>query len=101
MLVNSSSQVLSAISLINLELESNYKTATQLAETYYNKTDTDNLLAGLVTTDYLTLKYADSVDLSLNYYNKTENDNLLANKVSTTGTGDVSISGNWEPQRLT
>ena len=39
---------------------------------FYNKTDTDNVLSGLVTTDYLNLKYTNSVDLSSNYYNKTD-----------------------------
>ena len=37
LLFDSSSQVFSDISLINLELELNYKTAAQLAETYYTK----------------------------------------------------------------
>ena len=75
-----------------------YSTGSYVDANFYNKTDTGNLLAGLVTTDYLTLKYTDSVDLSLNYYNKTENDNLLANKVSTTG--DATISGTLNAQRL-
>ena len=44
LLFNSSSQAFSALSLINLELELNYKTATQLAETYYNKAEVDNLI---------------------------------------------------------
>ena len=39
---------------------------------FYNKTDTDNLLSCLVTTDYLNLKYTNSVDLYSNSYNTTE-----------------------------
>ena len=50
LLFTSSSQVFSDISLINLELELNYRTATQLADTYYDKTENDNLLASKVST---------------------------------------------------
>ena len=49
-------------------------------------------LAGLLSIDYLDLKYTNSVDLSTKYYNQIKIDNLLANKVSTTG--DASISSN-------
>ena len=49
-------------------------------------------LTNLVQSDYLELKYINSVGLSTDYYNKIESGNLLTNKVSTTG--DASISGN-------
>ena len=62
-----------------------YTTGSYVDDNFYNKTETGNLLSGLVTSDYLTLKYTDSVDLSSNYYDKAETDYLLANKVSTTG----------------
>ena len=44
LLFNSSSQSFSAMSLISLELGLNYKTAIQLAETYYSKAEVDNLI---------------------------------------------------------
>ena len=34
-------------------------------------------LTELVTTDYLTTEYINSVDLSTDYYNKTETGNML------------------------
>ena len=50
-------------------------------------------LTSLVSTDYLELKYINSVDLSTIFIIiKFETGNLLANKVSTTG--NTSISGN-------
>ena len=117
LLFNSSSQAFSAISLINLELELNYKTAAQLAETYYNKTEVDNLItfdptvvytkteinsilnnnySSIEDRDQLFLAYSSTNQINEAYYDKTETNNLLANKVSTTGTGDVAISGNLD-----
>ena len=62
------------------------------------RTYLDNQIIGLVSTAYLNFKCPNSVDLSTNYYDKIETGNLLANKVSTTG--DASVSGNLEVQRL-
>ena len=51
---------------------------------YHTKAYIDNQISGLVTTDYLNLKYTNSVDLSTNYYNKTEVDTQLTNYYTTT-----------------
>ena len=95
MLFNSSSQAFSAISLINLELELNYKTSTQLAETYYNKTEVDNLItfdptvvytkteinsilssnySSIEDRDQLFLAYSSTDQINESYYDKTETD---------------------------
>ena len=66
---------------------------------FYDKTYLNNQITCLASTDYFDFEYNNSVDLSTNYYNKIETCNLLANEVSTTG--DASISGNLEAQRLT
>ena len=64
----------------------NYATITFIADNLYDKTYLDNQfslkadvseLTSPVTTDYLELKYTNSVDLSTAYYNKTETDNML------------------------
>ena len=65
-------------------------------------------LTGLVTSDYLELKFTNSVDLTTDYYKKTDIDNMLlsyntgsyvdcnlANKVSTTG--GATIPSNQKP----
>ena len=57
----------------------NYASITLLSDNFYDKTYLDTQFSGLVTTDYLNFKYANSVDLSTNYYNKAETDNLLTN----------------------
>ena len=96
-------------------MELNYKTATQLAETYYNKTEVDNLITFDPTVVYtktevnsilnsnrstiedrgqLFLAYSSTNQINEAYYDKAETDYLLANKVSTTG--DASISGNLD-----
>ena len=113
LLFTSSPQSFSAISLINIELELNYKTATQLAETYYNTAEVDNLITfdpNVVCTkteinpilnsnysttdgrDQLFLAYSSTNQIHEAYYDKAETNNLLSNKIS--NTGDVSISGN-------
>ena len=99
---------------ISETLMNNYTSIPLLVASFYDKTETDNLLADLVTTDYLHLKYTNTVDLPSVYYNKTETDNmllsystgsyvdanfynktdtgnLLANKVS--NIGDISLPG--------
>ena len=82
-------------------LMNNCATIALLVDNFYDKAYLDNQfslkadvsqLTGLVSTDYLDLKYTNSVDLFTNHYNKIEIGNLLANKVSTTG--DASISSN-------
>ena len=121
LLFSSNSQAISSISLIHLELGLNYKTATQLAETYYNKTEVDDLITfdpnvvyakteinSILTSNYssiedrdqLFLAYSTTKQINEAYYDKTGTYYLLSNKVSTTGTGDVSKSGNLESQRL-
>ena len=100
-------------------MELNYKTATQLAETYYNKAEVDNLMTfgpnvvytkteinSILNSNYSTIEDRDQLFLAypstnqINeaYYDKAETDYLLANKVSTTG--DVSMSGTLNAQRL-
>ena len=97
-------------------LMNNYASISLLDGNFYDKAYLDNQfslkadvseLTSLVTTDYLELKYTNSVDLTIDYYKKTDIDNMLlsystgsyvdynlANKVSTTG--DASISGNLD-----
>jgi hypothetical protein len=62
----------------------NYASITLLSDNFYDKAYIDNQISGLVTTDYLNLKYTNSVDLSTNYYNKTEVDTQLTNYYTTT-----------------
>ena len=63
-------------------LMNNYASIPFLVDSFYDKTETDNLLANLVTTDYLHLKYTNTVDLSSVYYNKTETDNVLLSYIT-------------------
>ena len=104
-------------------LMNNCATITLLVANFYNEAYLDNQfssqadvseLTSLVTTDYLTTKYTNSVDLSTGYYNKTETGimllaygtgsyvdytfcnkadtgNLLADKL--TNIGDISLPG--------
>ena len=62
-----------------------YATITFIVDNLYDKTYLDNQfslkadvsqLTGLVSTDYLDLKYTNSADLTAGYYNKTETDNM-------------------------
>ena len=69
-------------------LTTNYTNTVDLPSVYYNKTETGNMLLSYSTGSYV----------GYNLYTKTDTDNLLANKVSTTG--DATISGNLESQRL-
>ena len=115
LLFNSSSQPFSAISLINLELGLNYKTATQLAETCYNKAEVDKLItfdpnvvytkteinsmlnnnySSIEDRDQLFLAYSSTNQINGAYYDKAETDYLLANKIS--NTGDISMNGNLD-----
>ena len=93
-------------------LMNNYATMTLLADTFYDKAHLDNRfslktdvsqLTGLASTDYLDLKYTNSVDLTAWYNKKADIDNVLlyystgsyvdynlANKVSTTGDAPIS-----------
>ena len=91
----------------------NYKTATQLAEAYYNKPEVDNLITfdpnvvytkteinSILNSNYSTiddrdqqfLAYSSTDQVNEAYCDKAETNNLSANKIS--NTGDVSISGN-------
>ena len=79
-------------------LMNNYASITCLVDDFYDKAYLDHQITSLISTDYLNFKYTNGVDLSTDYYNKIETGNLLANKVSTTG--DASVSGNLEVQRL-
>ena len=67
-------------------LMNNYASITLLVDNFYDETYLDNQfsvkagvsqLTELVTTDYLTTEYTNSVDLSTDYYDKTETDNML------------------------
>ena len=67
-------------------LMNNYAGITLLVDSFYDKTYLDNQfslkadvsqLTELVTTDYLTAKYINSVDLSTDCYKKAETDNML------------------------
>ena len=102
--------------LITETLVNNYASIPLLDDNFYDKAYLGNQfslkadvsqLTGLVTSDYLELKFTYSVDLTTGYYRKTDIDNVLfsystgsyvdynlANKVSTTG--DASISGNLD-----
>ena len=64
----------------------------------FGKAYTNNKFTGLKSTDYLNLKYNNSVDLSIILYNKIETGNLLANKISTTG--DAVINGNLNVSKI-
>ena len=121
LLFNSSSQAFSAISRINLVLGLSYKTATHLAEAYYNKSEVDSLITfdpnvvytkteinSILISNYssvdgrgqLFLAYSSTNQITEAYYDKAETDYLLANKVSTTGTGDATISGNLDVDKV-
>ena len=59
----------------------NYATITLLGDNFYDETFLDNQfslkadvsqLTGLVTSDYLELKYTNSVGLTTDYYKKTD-----------------------------
>ena len=67
-------------------LVNNYASISLLGCNFYDKKYLDNQfslkadvseLTGLVTTDYLELKYTNSVDLTIDYYKKTDIDNML------------------------
>ena len=90
-------------------LDYNFCDATYLDNQFSLKADVSQL-TGLVTSDYLEIRYTNSVDLTTYYYKKTAIDTMLlsystgsyvdynlANKVSTTG--DASISGNLDVEQ--
>ena len=67
-------------------LMNTYAPIALLGDSFYDKADLDNQfslksdvpqLTELVTTDYLTTKYTNSVDLSTDYYNTAGTDNML------------------------
>ena len=77
----------------------NYASVTFIVGNFYDKTYLDNQssskadlseLTDLVTTDYLTTKYTNSVDLTSVSYNKTETCNMLNQKVNTPGNSSIS-----------
>ena len=68
---------------INTDLTNNYQTSTQLASTFYNKTEIDTTLTYYYTSAQidtnLSTNYQNNTVLTTNFYNKTEIDTALTN----------------------
>ena len=96
-----------SISAIYLTLQS-YLTSTQIDDSYYTKSEIDTTLnfyspSAQILSNFYSKLYIDNMFLTSAqkgalYYTKTDTGKLLSNNVSTTG--DVSISGNLEAQKL-
>ena len=106
----------------DLTNDSNFVSSSDLSESYYNKTQTDNLLNlkenksdlsqvatsgsynDLLNTPMIPSKTSDltndsnfisSSELSESYYNKIQTDNLLNSKANTNDLSQVAISGQY------